>query len=104
MPVTDVPWMRTRETWVHAVDLNGPVTFAGFPPAVADALIANITSGWRRGSAAAGLAFAADDTGQRWGDGPRVITGSRADLLAWTTGRGDESALDGPLFPAPPWI
>ena len=106
VPATDVPWMRTRETWVHAVDLNGPVTFADIPPDVADALIMNITTGWHNNGEAVGITFAAAGTGRRWGDGPRVVSAPRADLLAWMTGRGEEAAIQfsGPSFQAPPWL
>ncbi len=106
VPATEVPWMRVRETWVHAVDLAGRVTFADIPGEVASVLIENITTGWRGREDVAGLTFATTDTGQRWGDGPRVISAPRADLLAWMAGRGSADAIqfDGPPVAAPPWL
>lgn len=106
VPVTEVPWMRTRETWVHVVDLAGPVTFADIPAEIASALVHDIVSGWQAREDAGGLTFAATDSGQRWGEGPRVISARRADLLAWMAGRGSAGAIDfdGPPWPPPPWL
>lgn len=106
VPATEVPWMRVRETWVHAVDLAGPVTFADIPAGIASALVGNIVSGWQARQEAGELTFAATDSGQRWGDGPRVISARRADLLAWMAGRGSAGAIDfnGPPWPPPPWL
>jgi maleylpyruvate isomerase len=106
VPAAEVPWMRVRETWVHAVDLAGPVTFADIPASVASVLVENIYSGWQARGQTDGITFAATDTGEHWGDGPRVISARRADLLAWMAGRGpaDPVQFDGPPFPPPPWL
>ena len=74
VPASEVPWMRVREAWIHAADFAGPLTFAGIPEDVASALTGDIAALWRRRDGIAGLTFVATDTGQRWGDGPRVIT------------------------------
>ncbi|MFL6163952.1 MAG: maleylpyruvate isomerase N-terminal domain-containing protein [Jatrophihabitantaceae bacterium] len=39
VPAAEVPWMRAREVWVHAVDLGGTATFADFPVELAGALL-----------------------------------------------------------------
>lgn len=106
VPAAEVPWMRVRETWVHAVDLADAVSFSDIPGGVATALIDNIVSGWQARGQAGGLTFAATDTGERWGDGPRPVTARRADLLAWMAGRGtaDTIEFNGPPFPPPPWL
>jgi maleylpyruvate isomerase len=39
IPATEIPWMRIREVWVHAVDLAAGVTFADLPAEVVDALL-----------------------------------------------------------------
>ncbi len=58
VPATEVPMMRVRETWVHAVDLAGPVTFADIPAGVAALLIGSITDGWRGRPEVSGITFA----------------------------------------------
>ena len=77
VPASEVPWMRAREVWLHAVDLAGPVGFADIPPPVCHALIADIAGLWcRRGEVA-----------------------ELAGLLAWLSGRSS-----GPPGPAPRWL
>jgi maleylpyruvate isomerase len=106
VPVSDVPWMRARETWVHGVDLAGRVTFADVPADLASALITNIVRGWQDRDEVSGVAFAATDTGQRWAHGARDISATQADLLAWMTGRGSADAIqfNGPPWAPPPWL
>lgn len=106
VPATEVPWMRVRETWVHAVDLAAPVTFADIPAGLAAVLIDSITDGWRGRAEVSGITFAATDSGRRWGEGSRVVSAAQADLLGWMSGRGSADAIDfdGPPFAAPPWL
>ncbi|WP_300681595.1 maleylpyruvate isomerase family mycothiol-dependent enzyme [Nocardioides sp.] len=63
---TEVPWMRSREALVHAVDLDRGTTFADLPEAFNAALIEDILA--KRGSI----------------DLPE---GPTADLAAWLAGR-----------------
>ena len=67
----EIPWMRTREVAVHAVDLGTGVTFAGLPPDLVTALVVDVA-----GKRAAG------------GEGPA--------LAAWLTGRDPEAPRLGP--------
>lgn len=39
---TDIPWMRAREVWIHAVDLGTGVTFTDLPGDFLEALVAEI--------------------------------------------------------------
>jgi maleylpyruvate isomerase len=41
VPGAEVPWMRVREVWVHAVDLGGRAGFADLPVDVAAALLSD---------------------------------------------------------------
>ena len=40
----EVPWMRVRETWVHAIDLDAGVRTEQIPDAIAVALIDEVTT------------------------------------------------------------
>jgi maleylpyruvate isomerase len=42
LPATEIPWLRSREALVHAVDLGRGTTFADLPEGFLDALIADI--------------------------------------------------------------
>jgi len=41
VPATEIPWMRTREVAIHAVDLDAGVSFADLPDALNAALAAD---------------------------------------------------------------
>jgi maleylpyruvate isomerase len=43
VPASELPWLRSREVWVHAVDLGG-VDFADLPGGFLSALICDIAS------------------------------------------------------------
>ncbi|HSF26235.1 MAG TPA: maleylpyruvate isomerase family mycothiol-dependent enzyme [Actinomycetes bacterium] len=87
---TEIPWMRTREVAVHAVDLAAGVGFADLPDELCLALIDDVMG--RRASRGTDPAFEVSVAGQRWtvpGEGePAQVTGSPAALAQWLTGRG----------------
>jgi maleylpyruvate isomerase len=90
VPASDIPWMRTREVWIHAVDLAAGATFEQFPPAFVDALIDDVIELRRRREQRPALVVAPDDRDRRWqtgGSAPRTLTGSAAELAAVLTGR-----------------
>lgn len=132
VPASETVWMRTREVWVHAVDLDNGGSFDDFPAELLDALLADVVGAWRRrlGPDApplvlepvdrerpvpvAGLGAAADgptaDGATADGTAPSgtlALCGTAADLTRWATGRGDAGvvASDGGAVPAPPrWL
>lgn len=105
VPASEVPWMRVREVWVHAVDLNGAARFADIPDAVSCALIEDILTLWRRRDHITEFTIVASDIGMQWGDGACAVSAPLKDLLAWMTGRGD-GRLRGGEAPreAPRWL
>lgn len=40
LPISRIPWLRARQTWLAAVDLGWGGTFGDFPPALIDRLVA----------------------------------------------------------------
>ncbi len=46
VPVSETVWMRTREVWVHAVDLDNGASFRQLPPELVDALLADVARMW----------------------------------------------------------
>ena len=66
VPATDIPWLRAREVYVHAVDLDLGVTYASLPDDFLEALCADVLA--KRGSV------------------PHV-DGPLAERAAWLTGR-----------------
>jgi maleylpyruvate isomerase len=88
---SEIPWMRDRELYVHAVDLGAGTGFGDLPPDFLTMLLDDVTS--RRSTRGGGpaLAVAASDTGHAWeiaGTGaPVPVTAPLADLAAYLTGR-----------------
>ena len=72
VPVSETVWMRTREVWIHAVDLGNGARFEDFPPEFVDALLVDVQGAWARRREAEGLphvALVAVDRGDRGSDG-----------------------------------
>ncbi|WP_291048979.1 maleylpyruvate isomerase family mycothiol-dependent enzyme [Herbiconiux sp.] len=116
VPVSETVWMRTREVWIHAVDLGNGARFEDFPPELLDALLADILGAWDRRREAEGLPVylleAVDRGGRAVNTVPDATTavtlrGTAAALVRWATGRGTDGVLtaDGePAAPAPRWL
>ncbi|MCW2531881.1 MAG: hypothetical protein JWP62_1451 [Blastococcus sp.] len=68
---TEIPWMRTKEMAVHAVDLGAGTTFADLPDDLVTALLTDVVT-------------------------RRVAGGEGAGLAAWLTGRTAEAPALGP--------
>ncbi|MFF2346547.1 maleylpyruvate isomerase family mycothiol-dependent enzyme [Pseudarthrobacter sp. NPDC058119] len=115
VPAEETVWMRTREVWVHAVDLDNGATFNDIPAPVLERLLTDITGAWHTRGTDSGLLIKVDGTDLSFGDttaaAPTVVSGSLAAITQWATGRGADgtTAQRGgePITPAPPapkWI
>ena len=122
VPAEETVWMRTREVWVHAVDLDNGASFADIPVPVLTRLLKDITTAWASRGTDAGLLVrvsdqpvAGQETGHEPGDsrasGQVTVSGPLAGVVRWATGRGTSGVTateDGvPLDEvpvAPKWI
>lgn len=90
VPATELPWMRSREVCVHAIDLGTGLTFADLPTGFLAALCADVV-GKRAQESGPALLLEATDTGASWklpGDGePTVLAGPLHAITACLTGR-----------------
>lgn len=102
----EVPWMRCREVWVHAVDLAGAVGFGDIPPDVCTALLEDVTTMWARRGETPDVTLVAADGARSWGDGAVTATGPGAALVGWVTGRAGTEGLvvAGPVPTLPAWL
>jgi maleylpyruvate isomerase len=103
---SEIPWMRDREVYIHAVDLAAGTTFADLPAGFLTALLDDVTA--RRSAKGGGpaLTVAATDTGRTWEvagtGGPVPVSAPLADLAGYLTGR---PAPDLPAAPGlPAWL
>lgn len=104
----EVPWMRSREVWLHTLDLGCGTAADALPPAFCEVLIADVLGSFGAGAPALELVASASGTRWRCGDGAAAqqVTGTAADLAAWLTGRATGTALrSAALLPAlPAWL
>jgi maleylpyruvate isomerase len=111
-PATDIPWMRAREVWVHAVDLGSGATFDDIDGAVAAALVAEAVA---RGAEATDcpsvvlVATGAESTTSVMGppsDEPLRVSGTIQQIAGWLLGRTSGANLESPapLPDPPPWF
>lgn len=102
----EIPWMRSREVMIHAVDLGASVAFADLPGDFLASLIDDI-AGKRDGE---GLVLVATDQDRRWtvpGDKQDEVTGTVAALAAYLAGREPADVAGAGGRPAPtlgPWL
>ena len=107
----EVPWMRVRETWVHAVDLGASARIEQIPDAIAVALIDEVTATLNSRDDCGAVVLRATDTSRDWTmgapDGAVTLKGPQAAILGWVTGRGRGDGLHasgGSLPPPPRWL
>jgi maleylpyruvate isomerase len=107
----EIPWMRVREVYVHAVDLDAGIAFADLPASFLAALLEDIAN--RRSVVGSGptLSLAAIDTGGWWAVGgtgePVAVAAPLAVLTAWLAGRpvaGLTDAEGAPVPDLPAWL
>jgi maleylpyruvate isomerase len=103
---SEIPWMRDREVYIHAIDLAAGTTFADLPADFLEALLDDVAG--RRSAKGGGPAVlvAATDTGHTWeiaGTGARVpVSAPLAELAAYLTGRPAPGLPAAPVLP--PWL
>jgi maleylpyruvate isomerase len=106
LSASEIPWMRVREVYIHAIDLGTGTTFADLPPEFLAALLDEITVSRSAKGGGPALVVAAADTGGRWditGSGaPVPVTAPLPDLAAYLTGRPSAALPTAPVLP--PWL
>ncbi|MFC9518955.1 maleylpyruvate isomerase family mycothiol-dependent enzyme [Nocardiaceae bacterium NPDC056970] len=108
VPASETAWMRSREVWIHAVDLGNGGRFEDFPDVVLESLVDDIVGMWRRKGDGAGLVLEID--GRRpvvLQEGVPVIgtvAGPLAAVVRWACGRGATGLATGSDHEPPRWL
>jgi maleylpyruvate isomerase len=104
VPAAQVPWLRAKEVWVHAIDLDSGVTFGDVPEDVLAALVDDVFRMWDGRDAVPDVVLFAGD--REWGTGSLAVSGPLPAVTAWVTGRGSGEGLaaDGPLPVLQRWL
>ncbi|MCX4760066.1 maleylpyruvate isomerase family mycothiol-dependent enzyme [Streptomyces sp. NBC_01275] len=101
VPLSQVPWMRVREVWVHAVDLNIDTSFDDVPHDVCAALVDDVAASFPGRPDSPTVRLRSEAGAHTWllGDSadvePVVVSGDLPSLAAYATGR----PVPGPLYP-----
>ncbi|MFD9666757.1 maleylpyruvate isomerase family mycothiol-dependent enzyme [Rhodococcus sp. NPDC059968] len=109
VPVSETAWMRTREVWIHAVDLGNGGRFGDFPDVVLESLLTDIVEMWRRRDLGTGLILAVDgrEPVAVRPDSPPAdkVSGPLAAVVRWAAGRGTVGVgIEGYLQEPPRWL
>ncbi|WP_300011188.1 maleylpyruvate isomerase family mycothiol-dependent enzyme [Pseudonocardia sp.] len=111
IPATDIPWVRAREMWIHAVDLDVGASLADLPAPMLAELVSEVVGivGAREGCPPLRLVALDQELSWTLGDGSAGdVIGPSASLAGWVLGRSrgkDLRAADGRRPPAlPRWL
>jgi maleylpyruvate isomerase len=108
----EVPWMRVREVYIHAVDLGTGVTFQDITEDVRIGVIDEVTVSLSAKPNCPNVWLLAGDNGWQLGDPAlnaseaTVVEGGTAELLAWLVGRsaGTDLTSAAPIPALPRWL
>jgi len=103
IPAAELPWMRIREVWLHAVDLDSGARMDDLPDEVVDLLLDDVTTALSAKDDCPALHLTPTDRDRTWplgGPATATVSGTAADLAGWLTGR--ITAADRP--PLPRWL
>jgi maleylpyruvate isomerase len=117
IPAAEIPWMRVREVWLHAVDLDAGVSVADIAPDVVDTLLDDSTGTLSAAEGCPAALLAPTDRDRTWSLGPPAgdkvqVRGEAASVLGWLVGRSGKAAVEAlaadgtpTAVPAPPrWL
>jgi len=116
VPASETLWMRSREVWLHAVDLDVGGRVEDIPAPVLRRLLSDVVGAWQKRGELDGLALSVeserDEDRASYGDLDRAesfVAGPLPALVAWATGRAapHHAALDwrrGAPVEAPRWL
>jgi maleylpyruvate isomerase len=100
----EVPWLRVREVWLHALDLGAPID--AMPPDLVEALVSDVTLSFDIREDRPNVTLRAPSRSWTIGDGQFTVTGPAPALLSWLVGRslGRELVHEEPLPSIPNWL
>jgi maleylpyruvate isomerase len=115
IPAAEIPWMRVREVWLHAVDLDAGVSVAELAPGVVDSLLDDSTGTLSAADGCPAAVLAPTDRDRTWtlgpaSDTPVQVRGEAAQVLGWLVRRSGvveavEANGNPTTVPAPPrWL
>ncbi len=93
----EVPWMRAREVWLHAVDMNVGISGDDVPNEFAQVLIDEVAAFFSAKPECPAATIACENEQWPIGGGGVVVSGAAGHVVLWLTGRssGEGLSVDG---------
>jgi maleylpyruvate isomerase len=110
IPATEIPWMRSREVWLHAIDLDSEARAADLPAGVVDTLLDDVVPVLSQRPECPAVLLRPSDRDRRWRLGQadvvgvEVVDAPAAEIVCWLTGRISGSTLRDNLPELPSWL
>jgi len=111
VPATEIPWLRSREVMLHAVDLGSGLGFRDLPREFLLALLDDVIVKRTAAGDGPALVLAVSDVGEQrtlpGGGEPRRVSAGLASMMSWLTGRPGgrvRTASGAPPPVLPPWL
>jgi len=110
IPASEIPWMRTREVWLHAIDLDAGARIADLPSGIVDTLLDDVVPVLSQKPECPAVILSPTDRHHNWRLGPddvdndRVISATANNLVGWLTGRIAGSTLGDHTPDLPAWL
>ncbi|HEY2696478.1 MAG TPA: maleylpyruvate isomerase family mycothiol-dependent enzyme [Pseudonocardiaceae bacterium] len=109
VPATEIPWLRIREVWLHAIDLRAGVTVEDLPAGVIDLLLDDTTGILSGKDSCPAVLLTPSDRDRTWQlrgsrGQPASITAPAAELAGWLTGRIPGGTIAAHLPQLPTWL
>ena len=91
MPASEILWLRAKEVWIHAVDLDAGASFADLPRPMLHELLTDVAGTFAARPDFPRLLLVPTDEPRTWavgeGEGATEVRGPVAELAAWLVGR-----------------
>jgi len=109
VPAEETAWMRTREVWIHAVDLDNGGRFGDFPNVVLESLLDDVVGMWRKKGLGSGIVLEIDGRNDpvvvdTVGAQEVRVAGSLPAVVRWVAGRGAIEVTGDTDAPPPRWL
>ncbi len=109
IPAAEIPWMRTREVWLHAIDLDAEARLADLPAGLVDVLLDDVTTTLSAKPDCPPVRLVPTDRERTWSLGPQEphqaeVSAPAAHLVGWLTGRLPGTQLHHSAPELPAWL
>ncbi|WP_261623798.1 maleylpyruvate isomerase family mycothiol-dependent enzyme [Nesterenkonia marinintestina] len=111
IPVRQTVWMRAREVWIHAADLDAGFGFADMPEEFLEQLFVDVVGSLRARESGRRFVVSVEgrpdleaSTSEDSSAESLRISGPLWAVVAWASGRGGEGLASGSEVPAPTWL